>query len=75
MKLKNNVYTKNLVKSNSELIEEKGFSLRKKTILLIFVSLLFLSYIYIRGAMINHENLGLTLQINYEPIRDMVNQL
>lgn len=58
MKLKNNVYTKNLVKSNSELIEEKGFSLRKKTILLIFVSLLFLSYIYIRGAMINDDNLA-----------------
>lgn len=53
MKLESNLYTKNLVKSNSELIEEKGLSLRKKTILLIFISLLFLSFIYIRGAMID----------------------
>lgn len=57
MKLESNLYTKNLVKSNSELIEEKGLSLRKKTILLIFISLLFLSYIYIRGAMINDNDL------------------
>ena len=58
MKLENNLYTKNLVKSNSELIEEKGLSLRKKTILVIFISLLFLSYIYIRGAMINDDDLA-----------------
>lgn len=57
MKLENNLYTENLVKSNSELIEEKGLSLRKKTILLIFISLLFLSFIYIRGAMID-DNLA-----------------
>ena len=58
MKLESNLYTKNLVKSNSELIEEKGLSLRKKTILLIFISLLFLSFIYIRGAMIDDKDLG-----------------
>lgn len=58
MKLKNNVYTKNLVKSNSELVEEKGLSLRKKTILIIFISLLFLSFIYIRGSMINDNDLA-----------------
>ena len=58
MKLENNLYTENLVKSNSELIEEKGLSLRKKTILLIFISLLFLSFIYIRGAKINDDNLA-----------------
>lgn len=58
MKLESNLYTKNLVKSNSELIEEKGLSLRKKTILLIFISLLFLSFIYIRGAMIDDGDLA-----------------
>lgn len=58
MKLKNNVYTKNLVKSNSELVEEKGLSLRKKTILIIFISLLFLSFIYIRGSMIYDNDLA-----------------
>lgn len=58
MKLESNLYTKNLVKSNSELIEEKGLSLRKKTILLIFISLLFLSFIYIRGAMIDDKDLA-----------------
>lgn len=58
MKLENNLYTKNLVKSNSELVEEKGLSLRKKTILIILICLVFLSFIYIRGAMLNDNDLA-----------------
>lgn len=58
MKLENNLYTQNMTKSHSQVIEEKGLSLRKKTILLIFISLVFLSFIYIKGAMIGENDLA-----------------
>lgn len=40
------------------MIEERGFSLRKKTLLLIFISLAFLSFIFIKGSLINDKTLA-----------------
>lgn len=58
MKLENNIYTKNLTKSHSQRVEDVGFSLRKKTILVIFISLIFLAFIFIRGSQISDETLA-----------------
>ncbi|WP_156095812.1 ABC transporter permease [Anaerococcus lactolyticus] len=58
MKLENNLYTKNITRSYSQRVEEKGLSLRKKTLLLIFIALAFLSFIFIKGSMINDDTLA-----------------
>lgn len=58
MKLENNLYTKNITSSHSQRVEERGLSLRKKTLLLIFIALAFLSFIFIKGSMINDDTLA-----------------
>ncbi|EEI86407.1 ABC transporter, permease protein [Anaerococcus lactolyticus ATCC 51172] len=58
MKLENNLYTKNITRSHSQRVEERGLSLRKKTLLLIFIALAFLSFIFIKGSMINDDTLA-----------------
>ncbi|WP_299033065.1 ABC transporter permease [uncultured Anaerococcus sp.] len=58
MKLEDNLYTKNMTKSYSQRVEERGLSLRKKTLLMIFISLMFLSFIFIKGSLITDESLA-----------------
>ncbi|KGF03693.1 peptide ABC transporter permease [Anaerococcus lactolyticus S7-1-13] len=47
-----------MTRSYSQRVEEKGLSLRKKTLLLIFIALAFLSFIFIKGSMINDDTLA-----------------
>ncbi|WP_296113783.1 ABC transporter permease [uncultured Anaerococcus sp.] len=58
MKLKSNLYTKNITKSHTSRPREKGLSLRKKTLILILISLAFLSFIFIKGMRIGGKDLA-----------------